>query len=166
MECNTNILESALPAITALAAVLLTLIVQSFIERGRRKHVSSIESRIPLMTACEDLNSLLNEQASALTEMEGLVKSGGDTSTHPSLRVLVEKSYRKKVWAIIDDQKCVKPLNHYALTIEGLAEKLWSGNLDADVLTEIANAKIELGRTMKNVTKHTAEIWDLKVIRE
>ncbi len=47
MEFNTDILESALPAITALAGVLITLIVQGFFEKGRREHAGSIESRIP-----------------------------------------------------------------------------------------------------------------------
>ncbi|HCH32823.1 MAG TPA: hypothetical protein DE045_07770 [Oceanospirillaceae bacterium] len=165
MECETNFWESALPAIAALAGVLVTLVVQGFIERSRRNHESNIGGRVPLTSACEDLFILLEAQMSAITLIEALVNAEEDVSTHDSLRVIAEKTYRKKLWAIIDDQECVQPINKYAEAVEGIAFKLIAGEKNGNLSVEIRDARNHLGTALKNITKHTAEIWGLEVVK-
>jgi hypothetical protein len=165
MECETSIWEKALPAIMALAGVLITLIVQGFFERSRRNHESKLGSRVPLTTACEELLALLEEQMSAITDIEGIVNAGADPFEHPSLLKLAEKSYRKKLWAIIEDQECVQPINRYAEKVEQVAKKLVERKIDKETPNEIKDARNHLGMAIKNVTKHLAGIWGLEVVR-
>ena len=165
MECETSLWEKALPAIMALAGVLITLIVQAIIERSRRSHESKLGSRVPLTAACEELIVLLEEQMSAITDIEGLVNAGVDPFGHPSLLKIAEKSYRKKLWAIIEDQACVQPINRYAETVERVAKKLVERKIDEEIPNGIKDARNHLGIAIKNTTKHLAGIWELEVVR-
>lgn len=165
MGCETSLWEKALPAIMALAGVLVTLIVQGIIESSRRKHESKLGSRVPLTVACEELLVHLEEQMSAITDIEGLVSAGVDPFEHPSLLKLAEKAYRKKLWAIIEDQACVQPINRYVDTVDRFAQKLVERKMDEDIPNEIRNARNHLGMAIKNVTKHLADIWGLEVVR-
>ena len=92
--------------------------------------------------------------------------SGLKLSTHPSLLVIVKKEYRKKVWAIMDDRHCVQSINGYALAMEDLATRILAMDLGEDITTHFRNTRSELGKAMKNVTKHTAEIWGMEPVRE
>lgn len=164
--CNRQVIDVLIPAGTALAGVLITLIVQGIVEHFRRKHESRIGSRVPLTSACESLTELLEQQMAAITNLEALLGAGQNVATNANLEVLVEKSYRKKLWAVIDDQHCVQPINRYALTTDALVRKLIQGETGDAVLEDVWTARNHLGRALKNVTKHIAEIWELGPVRE
>ena len=165
MESENSLWGSALPAIMALAGVFLTLLVQGINERSRRKHESKLVSRAPLTIACEDLLELLEEQMSAITDIESLANSGMiPPIDHPSIPILVEKGYRKKLWVIIEDQSCFHPINKYADLVEGIVFKLVARNEDQNIPKEIEDAVNHLGVAIKNITKHTAGIWGVSKI--
>ena len=156
---SEQLLSNLVGAGIAIASVIVTLAGQYVLEQMklRQQHVS--DSRLPKTKACEELIEYLEETMSAIAEVRAAVATGTMTADHKSLRPLVEKRFRRKLWATIDSPECVTALNNYAEAMAPLLEQLVAGRLHEGTAGMLQEAHNSCGNALKTLVGFVGWIW-------